>query len=139
MLAGHQHAARRRADGVAGVVASEPHALLGQAVEVGSLDFFLPIAAQLRVAKVVGHDENNVRLGRLGLGQAADENQRQRQLGQAPTFQCRSLHRRQRHITDLREQGKDAELKTKKPAKPKLDRPNFIPKRQGWRNLQALR
>ena len=27
----------------------------------------------------------------------------------------------------------------KEPAKPKLDRPNFVPKRQGWGNLQALR
>ena len=38
------------------------------------------------------------------------------------------------------EQAFNLGLATKKePAKPKLDRPNFIPKRQGWGNLQALR
>ena len=68
MFAGDEHAARRRADGVAAVVAREAHALRGQAVEVWRLDFFLPVAAQLRVAEVVGEDEDDVRPGRLGLG-----------------------------------------------------------------------
>ena len=86
VLAGHEHAARRRADGVAAVVAREAHALRGQAVEVGCLDFFLPVAAQLRVAQVVGEDEDDVRLGRLGLcglGQAQQNDRGQGQLGQA--------------------------------------------------------
>ena len=86
VLASDEHAARRRADGVATVVAREAHSLRGQAVEVGGLDFFLPVAAQLRVAQVVGKDEDDVRLGRLGLGglgQAQRDDGNQGQPGQA--------------------------------------------------------
>ena len=96
MFAGDEHAARRRADGVAAVVAREAHALRGQAVEVGRLDFFLPVAAQLRVAQVVGENEDNVRLGRLGLGglgQAQRHDDGQGQLGQADESDFWKLHR----------------------------------------------
>ena len=65
VLAGHEHATRWRADGVAGVVTREAHALPGQAVEVGRLDFLLTVAAQLRVAQVVGENENDVRPSHL--------------------------------------------------------------------------
>ena len=84
VLAGHQHTARRRADGVAGVVAREPHALLGQAIEVGGLDFFLAVTAQLGVTEIVRHDEDDVRLGCLGrLGQGECRDNGRGKLGQA--------------------------------------------------------
>ena len=56
----------------------EFHPALGQVVEVRCLDFLLTEAAKVTVAKVVGEDENQVRLGlrlakrsRLGQGEQA--------------------------------------------------------------------
>ena len=63
VLAGHEAAARRRADGAAGVGLGEAHALGRQAVEVGRLDALLAVAAEVAVAEVVGQDEDDVGLG----------------------------------------------------------------------------
>lgn len=75
VLAGHQHAARRRADSAAGVAIGESHALGRQAIDVRRLDLLLAVAAEVVHPKVVGHDEDEVgrlwRLGRLTLRQHA--------------------------------------------------------------------
>ena len=36
--------------------------LTGEAVNIGSFDFFLPVAAEFAVTEVIGKDENNVGL-----------------------------------------------------------------------------
>ena len=57
---GHQDAARRSADGRAGVELSEPHPFPGHPVQSGSLDQLLSVAAQVSVTEVVGQDEDQV-------------------------------------------------------------------------------
>ena len=54
----HQGSARRRADGHA-VEGLHPHAFPGQLVDVRRLDVAAPVA-EIGIAEVVGHDENNV-------------------------------------------------------------------------------
>ena len=63
VLAGHEDAPGRRADRAPRVEAGEFHALAGHAVETGGLDQFLAEAAEIPVAEVVGHDEDQVGLG----------------------------------------------------------------------------
>ena len=65
VLAGHEAAARRRADGAAGVGLGEAHALGGQAVQVRREDVLLAVAAEVAVAEVVGQDEDDVGARRL--------------------------------------------------------------------------
>src|SRR6185437_9855610 len=60
MLAGHQHAARRRADIVTRVVGREAHSLTGQAIKVRRLDLLLPIATEIAVAEIVGNEEDDI-------------------------------------------------------------------------------
>jgi hypothetical protein len=62
VLAGHEHAARGRADGGAGVEVGEAQALRGHAVEVGRGDDLLAVAAEIAVAEVIGHDPDEVGL-----------------------------------------------------------------------------
>ena len=65
VLAGHQAAARRGADGAAGVELRELHPLGRHAVDVRRLDLLLAVAAEFAVAEVVGDDEHDVRPRRL--------------------------------------------------------------------------
>ena len=58
MLAGHQDTPRRRANRGPGVEVREAHPLARHAVEVRCGDDLLPVAAELAVAEVVGHDPN---------------------------------------------------------------------------------
>ena len=60
VAAGHEDAARRRADRSAGVVAGEAGAFGGELVEVRGADFFLSVAAEFAVAEVVRDDEDQV-------------------------------------------------------------------------------
>lgn len=41
----------------------EPHALLGQRINIGGADFFLPVTAKLSIAQIVREDEDDVRFG----------------------------------------------------------------------------
>ena len=61
VLARHQHAARRRANGESGVCLSETHALGGHPVEVRRLDSLLAVRAEVSVAQVVSQDPDDVR------------------------------------------------------------------------------
>ena len=56
MLAGHQHTARRRTHGVAGVIRCEPHTLTRKLVEMRRLDFLLPVRSQLCPTEIIGHN-----------------------------------------------------------------------------------
>ena len=58
----HEHATRRRADVVTGIVVRELHAIARELVEVGRADFFLPEGPDVAVAKIVSEEENNIRL-----------------------------------------------------------------------------
>jgi hypothetical protein len=58
--AGHQHAARRGADGRAGVVAGEPGTFGGELVEMRGADLLLSVTSKFAIAEVVGDDEDNV-------------------------------------------------------------------------------
>ena len=60
--AGHQHAPRRGAHGRAGIKIGEPHASLGQAVNVWRLDELLSVATQVAITKVIRHDVNDIGL-----------------------------------------------------------------------------
>ena len=60
VLAGHEHAARRRADGGAGVELREAQALRRQPVDVRCGDLLLPVAPEVAVAEIVGEDEDDV-------------------------------------------------------------------------------
>ena len=65
--AGHQTTARRRADTTAGVCLGESQALSGKSIDVcGVAICLLAITAQIAIAQVVGHDEDDVRLRRAG-------------------------------------------------------------------------
>ena len=60
VLAGQEHAARGRADGVPRVVLREAHSLGGEPVDRGRADLLLAVAAELGPAEVVGEDEDDV-------------------------------------------------------------------------------
>ena len=68
--AGHQTAARRRADRLLAIGALENDARFGDAVDVRTLDVVLAIAAELR-AEIIHGDEQDIRLLRRGSGQSA--------------------------------------------------------------------
>ena len=59
--AGQNRRATGGADGVADIAVVHPHALLGQAVDVGGLVDAMPVTADGLGRMVVGHDENNIR------------------------------------------------------------------------------
>lgn len=61
VTAGEEDAACGGADGGSSVVMGEAHTVFGELVEVRSLDFFLPVAADFSVAEIVGENENDVR------------------------------------------------------------------------------
>jgi hypothetical protein len=63
MLSRHQYAPGRGADGTSGVAIRETNALFGNPVDVGRGNVLLTVAAQIKVAQVVCHDENYVRFG----------------------------------------------------------------------------
>jgi len=58
----HEDATGWGTDGVSAVVLSEFHSFGGEAVNIGGLDFFLAVAAQVRVAEIVGDDVDDVGL-----------------------------------------------------------------------------
>ena len=60
--AGHQDAPRWGAHGRACMKVGEPHAVLGQAVDVRRLDEFLSVATQIAITKVIRHDVNDIGL-----------------------------------------------------------------------------
>ena len=60
--AGHQDAPRWGAHGRAGIKVGEPHAVLGQAVDVRRLDECLSVATQIALTKVIRHDVNDIGL-----------------------------------------------------------------------------
>ena len=59
---GHERAARRGADWRTGVMLGEAHTFRRHLVEMRRLDLLLTVAAELRVAEVIGHDIDDVRL-----------------------------------------------------------------------------
>src|SRR5580765_2487441 len=61
--AGHEGAAAGSTDGGSGVTLSKSHPLSGEAIDAGCANQFLPEAANIAVAQVVGEDEDDV--GRL--------------------------------------------------------------------------
>jgi hypothetical protein len=74
MFAGHEHAARRRADVVAGVVGGESLPGGGEAIDVRRAELLLAVAAQVAVAEVVGDDEDDIRwIFGAGFGDAKDQ------------------------------------------------------------------
>ena len=58
--AGHEATSRRCANTTAGICLSKAKALFGELVDVGGLDLLLPVAAQVSVAEIIGHDEDDV-------------------------------------------------------------------------------
>lgn len=65
MQAGEQAGPRWRADSCSGIASCEAHPVGGEAVDVGSVEFFLTIAADISVPEVVGKDEYYVWSARL--------------------------------------------------------------------------
>ena len=65
VLARHERAARRGAHGIACVDLREAHTVGGDAVDVGSLNALLTVAAEVTVAEVVGEYENDVGLASI--------------------------------------------------------------------------
>jgi hypothetical protein len=57
----------RTADRVTRVVVGESHSFSGHSIDVRSLDLLLPVAAEVSIAEVVGHDVDDVR-ARFGAG-----------------------------------------------------------------------
>ena len=64
MLARHQNRARRRANRIARVVIGKQHPFIRKAIDIRRLEFLLPVAAEIAVAKVVRQNVDDVRLGR---------------------------------------------------------------------------
>ena len=64
VFAGEKHTAGRRADGVAGVELGEADAVGGELIEVGSFDLLLAITSQFAITEIVGHEIDDVGLGR---------------------------------------------------------------------------
>ncbi len=82
MHAGHEHAARRRADGVAGVALCQAHAVFGDLVDVGRADFGLAERADVAVTEVIGDEEDDVGPigGRGGQGEHEEQAERETEL-----------------------------------------------------------
>ena len=64
VVAGHQHAARRRALRTSRVRLGEPHPVARQTVQMRRPDALLAVAAEMAIPQVVGVDQDNVRLWR---------------------------------------------------------------------------
>ena len=79
VLAGHQRAARWRADVVSGVVAGVADPLARQLVEARCLDLLLAVAAKVSVAEVVSEDEDNVGLVPCGQQWRREQAQKEQQ------------------------------------------------------------
>ena len=60
MLPTHQDTPRRRADIVPRIMRQEPHPLPGHAVQIGCLDFLLPITSQISITEIIGQNENDI-------------------------------------------------------------------------------
>ncbi len=57
----HQHAARRRADGIACIHLRKTHPLRRHAVDIRRANDFLAVAAEIAWAKIIGENENHIR------------------------------------------------------------------------------
>ena len=66
MFAGHQDATRRSTHGIAAIMLRQPHALLGQTVEIGRSNQLLAEAADFAVTQIVGQKEDDVWFDRFG-------------------------------------------------------------------------
>ena len=81
MLAGHQHAARRRTDGAAAVGLGKFYSFCGQTINVGRETILATIGREIADPRVVGEDEHNVgflvrlrrRFSRWGYGRQQSE------------------------------------------------------------------
>ena len=62
MKTSHQYTARWGTDGGTGIALGETHTLTGKTIDIGCLDQFLAIAAQIAVTQIVCEDEQNIRL-----------------------------------------------------------------------------
>ena len=86
MLPGHQHRTAGGTDVAARVDLHKPHPLGRQAVDTRCADLRLPVTAQVTVAQVIGHDEDDVRprlarrSGRDGGGHGQAQNTAQTRL-----------------------------------------------------------
>ena len=60
--AGHERGAGGGADSAAGVALGEAQPFGGKPIDVRSLDFHLPVAAEIAVAEIIGEDKNDIRL-----------------------------------------------------------------------------
>src|SRR5262249_5709315 len=56
--AGHERSPRRGTNGAAGVTLGEAHTFGSQAINVGSFDSGLPVAADVAITQVVGEDKD---------------------------------------------------------------------------------
>lgn len=61
VLAGEQHAARRRAHRRPGITLSEPHSLGGHRIQPRRLQFLLSKAPQVAVAQIISQDQHDIR------------------------------------------------------------------------------
>ena len=57
---GHQHGARRRTDGTAGIAIGEPHAFFTQAVNMRRLNQAAAIQADIVKPHIIGQNDNNI-------------------------------------------------------------------------------
>ena len=64
VLAGHQHRAARRANGVTRIMRRKLQALLREPIDVRCLKFFLTVTRQIAVAQIVGKNVNDIGLPR---------------------------------------------------------------------------
>jgi hypothetical protein len=87
VLAGHQRAARRRADRAAGVILREAHAFSRQTVDVRRSESPLPVTAQIAVAQIVSLNEDDVGSGLRRKGR------RKRDENNTGEDDCSSSHR----------------------------------------------
>ena len=60
VLTRHQHTPRWRAHRRSRIKIREPHPAFSQAINVRSLDEFLPITAQVTITQIIGHNVNDV-------------------------------------------------------------------------------
>ena len=83
VFSGHQNAAGRSTDGIAGVVAGQPHSSSSQSIEVWGANFLLSEASKLLEAEIVGEYQDDVWSSRdllgksLSRGAAAGEGKKQ--------------------------------------------------------------
>ena len=84
VLAGHERAARRRAHGTSGLELREPRSLSRHEVQPRRPDLRLAVGADVPVAEVVRHDEDDVGRARVG-PRGHSEEHRQGQAGPPPT------------------------------------------------------